>query len=763
MPFIHPLLFWLGLGGISIPILIHILNKRRFKIIEWAAMKFLLDALRKNRKRLQLEELILLLLRCLALLLLGFALARFIGCDSSASLFGSQSRTLVYLVDDSVSMGQKHGAKTLFSQMREDLKTELGKVHNGDNAMVLLTSRPDTKQALLPLGGVDDMERLEAKINTQRASDMRTRLSDSVEAISQTLLDAEGDARLMIFSDFRRNDLTDKTEATRLRDLIGKLQAEGVQVIVNDYGRKAKKNLGVESLTMLDSYVLQGRETRLKVTVRNTGSAPAINVPVELALQYWDVEKGKMKTHALPVVTFKEIGPNQSAVREVPFAAEVEGTNIVSVKLPADELPGDNEAFLSLDAQAATRVLIVDGQPSGARESDKESYFLHTALDPNRTAGYGYDVSIVTRDNLTDVEFGDYDVVCLLDLSDFPIQPVKVKDGKKDDYASVRKLEAFVRNGGGLVIFTGDHVDLEFYNTRLHDRGEGLCPVTISPRKGDPTRRGQYVRWGLKSIRAGGVLDFFTGDMSGISNGIRFFAYTVAQEPPSPETPTSPAAVVEARYNDENQSPAVVSKPFGEGRVVMFLSTASQRWNDWPLDEAISAKGLYVLYMADLIDMLRRGQDENLNGKVAETFTYDLPVLMSDFTVMFRSPKTGSELMELKPKDKGQHRKQVQVDSLRELGVYSLSLRQGSKIAKVVLAARNVDPAESDLLPGKKAELATAIGDTGWLIYIDRTLDDTDATSADRFQRNDWIWALLALLVLLGVEGYLAWRFGHWT
>jgi hypothetical protein len=82
LPFIHPILFWLGLGGVSIPIVIHILNRRRFKIVEWAAMRFLLNAMRKNRRRLRLEEMILLALRCLILLLLGMALARFVGCSA---------------------------------------------------------------------------------------------------------------------------------------------------------------------------------------------------------------------------------------------------------------------------------------------------------------------------------------------------------------------------------------------------------------------------------------------------------------------------------------------------------------------------------------------------------------------------------------------------------------------------------------------------------------------------------------------------------
>ena len=81
MPFINPWVFWTGLGAVSIPILIHLLNRRRFRVKDWAAMKFLLESIRKNRRRLRIEELILLALRCLAIVLLALAVARFTGCS----------------------------------------------------------------------------------------------------------------------------------------------------------------------------------------------------------------------------------------------------------------------------------------------------------------------------------------------------------------------------------------------------------------------------------------------------------------------------------------------------------------------------------------------------------------------------------------------------------------------------------------------------------------------------------------------------------
>src|SRR5258708_27169257 len=74
------------IGGIlltGIPILIHILNRRHFKVVNWAAMEFLLRAMRKNRRRLKFEQWLLLATRCALLILLGLALARPLGCANN--------------------------------------------------------------------------------------------------------------------------------------------------------------------------------------------------------------------------------------------------------------------------------------------------------------------------------------------------------------------------------------------------------------------------------------------------------------------------------------------------------------------------------------------------------------------------------------------------------------------------------------------------------------------------------------------------------
>src|SRR5689334_25164698 len=117
--FITPAFAIAGVALASIPIIIHVLNRRRYRIVNWAAMEFLLRALRKNRRRLRFEQWLLLAVRCCVLGLLGLALARPLGCAQStlATVAGQRSGLHVMVIDNSYSMA--------YEADRPDAKTHL--------------------------------------------------------------------------------------------------------------------------------------------------------------------------------------------------------------------------------------------------------------------------------------------------------------------------------------------------------------------------------------------------------------------------------------------------------------------------------------------------------------------------------------------------------------------------------------------------------------------------------------------------------------
>src|SRR5258706_15498391 len=105
--FLNPLLAWIGVGAVSVPIIIHLLNKRKFEKVLWGAMHFLKVSVEQNQRRLQIEDLLLLALRCLLLLILGLALSRPVACNQSSGVggwFGQAKVTSVVLIDNSYSM-----------------------------------------------------------------------------------------------------------------------------------------------------------------------------------------------------------------------------------------------------------------------------------------------------------------------------------------------------------------------------------------------------------------------------------------------------------------------------------------------------------------------------------------------------------------------------------------------------------------------------------------------------------------------------------
>ena len=118
--FLSPLLAW-GLQLSLITVIIHLLNRRRFRRVEWAPMRHLRMTIRRNRRRIQIEQLLLLLLRIALPVLLFLFLARPVMNPTGLEqwLVGGGPASQVVLIDDSLSMGYASGGPPAFHRARE--------------------------------------------------------------------------------------------------------------------------------------------------------------------------------------------------------------------------------------------------------------------------------------------------------------------------------------------------------------------------------------------------------------------------------------------------------------------------------------------------------------------------------------------------------------------------------------------------------------------------------------------------------------------
>ena len=244
----------LGLGALAIlsPILIHLLNRRRFKIVEWAAMKFLFEAEKKNRRRVRVENFILLFLRCLAMILIGLLLARpFLPSSVAELLQEAQKFERVVLLDDSLSQRVLNGNETSFELSKNSIKqmitTLADQSDTEDWLTVVVTSRPDepvienlpvTKSTVAGL--IETLDKIEYADSVASYSEALNFLRGYTSSRAAGDSDQSGINRVLyVFSDMRKRDWTLSEEeggGTEPAELLDELADSTVGSFVIDVG-----------------------------------------------------------------------------------------------------------------------------------------------------------------------------------------------------------------------------------------------------------------------------------------------------------------------------------------------------------------------------------------------------------------------------------------------------------------------------------------------------------------------------------------------
>jgi len=743
MPFVHPGTFWAGLGAASVPVIIHLLNRRRFKVLDWAAMRFIVESVRKNRRRIRLEELLLLLLRCLAVVLLAVAVGRFLGCAPGQILpaVGTAGRTThVFCLDDSVSMGQKIADATAFAKATSDLAGLLAEIPTGDQVAVLLTSRPRRSEAVIDLGRLTERSSLTDRLRSLERSDTAGGLHAALHTAAEMLADVDAEKRLYVLSDFRRADYVSAGELDSIRRELAELRADGVRLILMNYGAGPGTNLTAEGIEALDKLVIAGVPVRVQLRVRNNGPKRAENVSVRiLATTAEGMEVN------LPARTITSIDPGDTELVQLGYTFPDAGSAVLRAELAADGLAGDNQAHLALSVRQARKVLLIDGDPDVADPTRAESFYLSYALDPRGDGRYGNAADVVPADHLTGTSFRDYDAAVLANVSDLPAEQVEA-------------LDAYVRAGGGLVIFTGERVNRQFYNDALYRGGAGLCPVRIGPPAGDARKREKFVRLLRESIANEAVMRAFQGRRSPFTQLLRFYAYTPVEQiaPSAAQARLGPVRVL-ARFDNTDvgprHSPAIVVRGYGKGTVAVVLTSADKDWTDWPKDIT------YVAFVNDLLEYVSRPGAQGFTARVGQPISYSVDPGRATARISLQTPAFPAEdVVGLEGQQVGPDRV-VTYENTRHAGTYQLRLDLPDR-TETVMFARNVDPREGRLDVASEADLLGYLGTE--FEYQDR-LSPTPAEAPTGSPRREyWKAALGLLLVVLALEVFLGQRFGHY-
>lgn len=475
--FLNPYTMIAGAALISSPIIIHLINRLRYRRVRWAAMEFLLKSQKRNRRRLIIEQLILLALRCLLVLLIGLLLARWL-FDFSA-FTRPPSTVHVVVLDDTPSMGDywRHDGvtKNTFETAKNSIIEEI--------ARGAAQARTPQSLQFVRLSALDAPFPIE-RLNDESVEDLRNHLSDLkpsplhidlIEGIrkAKEIFEQNPNSRhvLHVVGDFRNRDWSGgpadslQQEIKSLTDVKGQGGAVVHLLDVADPPRNPKQqaaidhgNTGILDLQPETRVAAVNMPIDVSITLANYTPAERKNVRVIVKVN------GQVREDASTYLTSFPPGITQKTFT-VTF--DQPGFNQLSANLEVEDagLAIDNTRYAVVDVQDRVRLLFIEGDPLGARDKADaaDSFYLRKLfLDAAR----GFDVVQRGVQELEQPNLDQYPAIYLFNVP-------RLNDKAKAN------LERYVKNGGGVGFFLGESVNVDFYNQQLYADGRGLFPVPL--------------------------------------------------------------------------------------------------------------------------------------------------------------------------------------------------------------------------------------------------------------------------------------------
>jgi hypothetical protein len=531
-----------GLALLAVPVLVHLFKPRKMRQTPFSSLRWLKQTHQRLSRRIQWHQWLLFLLRAGVVALLVLALAR--------PLLGlwAEGRPTDRLVIVDVGQGMTYhaaGESPPLAKAQELASRLLQDASPGDRtALILAGARPH-----LVTPPVADAAAHVPALKAARASEATARLSAVLPLVQSLLPRDEGrDAELVFVTDNRAGAWRQGEVQAFLKDL-----PRPVRVRVVDVGPGASARNG----WIADARLLGGGDEggpRLRVELGCVGEGAQERRVVLTGVAGLGEESRS--------VTLRP-GQSTRVDFKVPQGVSLAG-QVAEVRLePADALPGDDRFFVNLDPSGALRVLLVEPE-TRSRAGRPVGLYLRAGLEA--LAGSGRQPLELTGRTASAVSSADLaraDVVLLAGVPEL-------------SETAVEALEKRVRSGAGLVLFLGDQVKPAFYNRRLYNPlqpAQGLLPAPLradSEGLAKPGRPGLLtdVRWQHPLLAP--LHDAIFGDLA----KARCERYALFAAAPGPKD------VVLARL--DNDVPAVVERPLGAGRVLLFNTSADDAWSDVP-------------------------------------------------------------------------------------------------------------------------------------------------------------------------------------
>ncbi len=739
MSFLAPLLA-VFTAACALPILIHLLNKSRFRTISWAAMDFLLKTLQQNKKRLQLRDLLLMILRTAVILFTALALARpTLSSSGLGALGGGGSSATVIVLDTSLSMGAQDGAQSRLDAAKERAKVVAADSARGSSCALVLLSDVATSELTEP---TRDMGFISGAIERVTAADGGTRVQAGLAKARELLDKAAGRKEIVLITDLQASGWGPADDPA-WRTLVDDLQKSGVNLVIADVSHGPINHVAIDRVACEDDLVTTGDTTTLLVTLRNYGAGVARNLTVEALMESGagakDSGKKSSKSQAKKVATtvVTELAPGATAQARLVWKITTAGQHRITVEITPDALPNDHQRFLVLDVLDRLPVLVVDGGVAAPGQWTGGD-FLRAALAPvtgDQAAVAGTDAEshgsmAITRITPAELPTANLERFRCVVLTDLDAPSAALADA----------LASRVRAGMGLLLFPGTASRRDEWQRFMGERAK-LLPSPI----GAPVEHAAGLALATDHLEHPIVAFFTDAEHRPFWAAPRFkksFVLTM---------PADDRAVREVgRFADG--TPWCLERTVGAGSVLLFASPLDRGWSDFPLRPA------FVMAITRAVQHAALGWSSRLAHLTNDPLSVEVPARFGRARIQVSQPDGTQSTITPVPGPNNTLR--AAVASTRRSGFYRL-WAEGAGSASTELGQFAVNP------PAQESDLTTltrdqAQGRLGQLkaAYVGANEDAEKGLRSSRAGIELWPWLLGLAIACLLSEMFLG---QHWA
>jgi Aerotolerance regulator N-terminal len=752
--FLNPAFVVPGFALASVPIIIHILSRLRYRKVRFAAMEFLLQSEELNRRRLVLEQLLLLLLRILIILLITMLLARMVLDPSRLLMLRGASVHHVIILDDTLSLRDRTDGDILFDkalQTLEQMLIQSGQQAGASRLTLLLSTDPARPVVTDRIIYGATLQDILPRVRNLTCSQRSATISDAIDA-AYDILSADGGVapQLHIITDLRTSDWLNRPEVTAALE---ELKSISANVNIVRIAEETHPNVSIEQLTSDTRAVARGIPWRLDLSLHNFGEQTASGLRASVLVD----------GSPLPVnILIPPIDAGSRLVVSHDIAFRSEGRHQVLVKLDDDSLLEDNRRFIIVEVTDRRTVLIVDDE---GRQQDAGFLAAALAADGELT---GLSADIRTSGVLTQQNLADYDCICLLNIRDLPAD-------------ATQQLRDYVVNGGGIAWFPDDQANISWYSDTLGSTTTALFPVPLSTIRESPAVDGDLT-YQNPVFMPHPIFAVYNVPDSPFSSTLlisRWFGLSDSWD--TDDAARADGVTTLARL--ENGDPVAFEQSLGDGKILTFLFGAGRRWSNWPV--APAAPGYVVTHLL-MHKYLQRTSDDLQSRELNEPLTMQWPVdqfganvevFLPDpaeteatadetFVRLQATTVSSDEFSDDSEPDRNQTNANSQPDGLDgdadqffainipqadRPGVYRVRRFDSEGTSNETWLGVNIAPGESDLTVADDQQLAPLTSIDGVRIL--------DAAAADSLGTNETgreiRWMLLALVIVILVAEQL--------